>query len=128
MNGGIISIDRHVAVTPMLDGIRVGGIAEFASADAVPDYRYAERVRRHAQALFPDLKNENITQWMGPRPSHPDSKPVIGRSPHHNNVWFAFGHDHLGLTMGGITGKLIAELVRNAPTSVDLEPFRPDRF
>jgi D-amino-acid dehydrogenase len=128
MNGGIISVDRHVAVTPMRDGIRVGGIAEFAPADAMPDYRNAERVQRHAQALFPDLKNENITQWMGPRPSHPDSKPVIGRSPHHSNVYFAFGHDHLGLTMAGITGKLISELVRDMPTSVDLKPFRPERF
>lgn len=128
MNGGIISVDRHVAITPMLDGIRVGGIAEFAPADARPDYRNAERVQRHAQALLPGLKNENITQWMGPRPSHPDSKPVIGRSPHHNNVYFAFGHDHLGLTLGGITGKLIAELVCEMPSSVDLEPFRPDRF
>ena len=65
---------------------------------------------------------------MGPRPSHPDSKPVIGRSPSHANAYFAFGHDHLGLTMGGITGKLIAELVTGREPCVDLAPFRPDRF
>jgi glycine/D-amino acid oxidase-like deaminating enzyme len=65
---------------------------------------------------------------MGPRPSHPDSKPVIGRSPRHRNVLFAFGHDHLGLTMAGITGKLIAELASGKPTTVDLAPFRADRF
>ena len=77
---------------------------------------------------MPGLTGEPASQWMGPRPSHPDSKPVIGRSPRHANVFFAFGHDHLGLTMAGITGKLIAELATGKPTSVDLAPFRPDRF
>lgn len=128
MNGSIISVDRRVAVTPMLDGIRAGGIAEFASVDAPADFRHAQHVQQHAQALFPELEDENITRWMGPRPSHPDSKPVIGRSPNHHNVFFAFGHDHLGLTMGGITGKLVAQLARDAPLSVNLEPFRADRF
>ena len=128
MNGGVISVDRHIAVTPMLDGVRAGGIAEFSGVEAPPDPAIARRVRRHAQALFPGLGSEGITEWMGPRPSHPDSKPVIGRSPRHRNAWFAFGHDHLGLTMGGITGRLVSELVAGKPPSVDLTPFRPDRF
>lgn len=128
MNGGIISVDRHIAVTPMLDGIRAGGIAEFAPPEAPPDGAVARRVRRHAEALFPALKSDRITEWMGPRPSHPDSKPVIGRSPHHPNAWLAFGHDHLGLTMGGITGKLVSELVAGKAPCIDLAPFRPDRF
>ena len=128
MNGGIISVDRSIAVTPMRDGIRAGGIAEFASPDAPPDAAIARRVRRHAEALFPALASDRITEWMGPRPSHPDSKPVIGRSPRHPNTWFAFGHDHLGLTMGGITGRLVSELVAGKTPSVDLKPFRPDRF
>ena len=128
MNGGIISVDRHIAVTPMLDGIRAGGIAEFAPPEAPPDIAVARRVRRHAEALFPALKSDRITEWMGPRPSHPDSKPVIGRSPHHPNIWFAFGHDHLGLTMGGITGKLVSELVAGKTPCIGLAPFRPDRF
>ena len=128
MNGGIISVDRSVAITPMVDGIRAGGIAEFAPPEAPPDFTNARLVRRHAEALFPALKSERITEWMGSRPSHPDSKPVIGRSPRHPNAYFAFGHDHLGLTMGGITGKLISELAAGKTPSVDLEPFRPDRF
>jgi D-amino-acid dehydrogenase len=128
MNGAIISVDRHVAITPMNEGIRVGGVAEFAAPEAAPNFAIAKLVRRHGEALLPDLKSEHITEWMGPRPSHPDSKPVIGRSPRHDNAYFAFGHDHLGLTMGGITGKLISELVTDRPTSVDLSPFRPDRF
>jgi len=128
MNGGILSVDRYVAVTPMSDGIRVGGIAEFAAPEAPPDSRIAARVRRHGEALFPGLKGARVTEWMGPRPPHPDSKPVIGRSPRFPNVYFAFGHDHLGLTMGGITGKLVSELAAGRPTGVDLAPFRPDRF
>ena len=128
MHGGVISVDRHIAVTPMLDGIRAGGIAEFAPPEAPPDPAIARRVRRHATALFPALGRERITEWMGPRPSHPDSKPVIGRAPRRRNAWFAFGHDHLGLTMGGITGKLVSELVAGKTPSVDLTPFRPDRF
>jgi D-amino-acid dehydrogenase len=90
--------------------------------------RIADRVMRHAKELVPGLTGEAVSKWMGPRPSHPDSKPVIGRSPRHRNVYFAFGHDHLGLTMAGITGKLVAELATGQPTTVDLEPFRPDRF
>ena len=128
MNGGIISVDRHVAVTPMAEGVRVGGVAEFAPPEAPPDPRIAARVRRHGEALFPGLKGGRVTEWVGPRPSHPDSKPVIGRSPRFPNAYFAFGHDHLGLTMGGITGTLIAELAAGRPPSVDLTPFRPDRF
>ena len=129
MTGAIMSVERHVAVTPMLEGIRVGGMAEFAGLDAPADMRYAKIVRAHAQALFPGLaSHQEFAEWMGPRPSHPDAKPVIARSPLHRNVLFAFGHDHLGLTFGGITGKLISELATDNTPSVDLEPFRPDRF
>jgi D-amino-acid dehydrogenase len=77
---------------------------------------------------MPGLGGARRSEWMGSRPSHPDSKPAIGRSPHHRNAYFAFGHDHLGLTFGSITGKLIAELVAGKEPGVDLEPFRPDRF
>jgi D-amino-acid dehydrogenase len=124
----LVSADRNVSLAHMVDGIRATGIAEFAAPDAPPDMANARLVQRQAQALVPGLKGEPASQWMGPRPSHPDSKPVIGRSPRHANVFFAFGHDHLGLTMAGITGKLIAELATGRPTSVNLAPFRPDRF
>jgi D-amino-acid dehydrogenase len=124
----LVSADRNVSLAHMVEGIRATGIAEFAAPDAPPDMANARLVQRHAQALVPGLRGEPASQWMGPRPSHPDSKPVIGRSPRHANVFFAFGHDHLGLTMAGITGKLVAELATGQPTTVDLAPFRPDRF
>lgn len=124
----LVSADRSVSIAHMTEGIRATGVAEFAPPDAAPDMANARMVQRHAQALVPGLTGEPASQWMGPRPSHPDSKPVIGRSPRHANVLFAFGHDHLGLTMAGITGKLIAELAAGKSVSVDLSPFRPDRF
>ncbi len=124
----ITAVDRSISLADMHDGIRASGVAEFATPDAAPDMRNADMVMRHAKQLLPGLQGEPASKWMGPRPSHPDSKPVIGRSPRHNNVLFAFGHDHLGLTMAGITGRLIAELARGKPTTIDLAPFRPDRF
>ena len=124
----LVSADRNVSLADMHEGIRATGVAEFAAPDAPPDMRIADMVMRHARQLVPGLRGEPASKWMGPRPSHPDSKPVIGRSPRHRNVLFAFGHDHLGLTMAGITGKLVAELAAGKPTTVDLQPFRPDRF
>ena len=124
----LVSADRSVSLAHMHEGIRATGVAEFAAPDAPADMRIADRVMRHAKALVPGLEGEPVSRWMGPRPSHPDSKPVIGRSPRHRNVFFAFGHDHLGLTMAGITGKLVAELASGQPTTVDLAPFRADRF
>lgn len=124
----LVSADRSVSLAHMAEGIRATGVAEFAPPDAAPNMANARMVQRHAQILVPGLTGEPASQWMGPRPSHPDSKPVIGRSPRHANVLFAFGHDHLGLTMAGITGKLVAELATGQSTTVDLAPFRPDRF
>lgn len=128
MNGGVLSADRYVSVTPMREGIRVGGFAEFAPPGAPLDRRRAATIAKIGQSLIPGLDSDRRTEWVGSRPSHPDSKPAIGRSPRHRNAYFAFGHDHLGLTFGSITGKLIAELLAGKKPSVDLEPFRPDRF
>ncbi len=131
VNGSILSVDRYVSVTPMNYGVRVGGTAEFAPPEAPPDPRTAAMIRRLGEHLIPALEEDpgdKVTEWVGSRPSFPDSKPAIGRAPKQPNAWFAFGHDHLGLTMGSITGKLISELVAGKPPCVDLSPFRPDRF
>ena len=79
----LVSADRNVSLAHMAGGIRASGIAEFAAPDAEPDMANARLVQRQAQALIPGLKGEPASEWMGPRPSHPDSKPVIGRSPRH---------------------------------------------
>ncbi len=131
LNSSVLSVDRYISATPMDYGVRIGGTAEFAPPDSPPNQRAADMVRRLGEHLVPGLKTDqgdHITQWVGSRPSHPDSKAAIGPSPKQRNVWFAFGHDHLGLTMGPITGKLISEIVAGKPASVDLAPFRPNRF
>ena len=124
----VISVDRKLAVTPMRRGIRAGGFAEFAAPAAPPDMRLAKMARRNAEELFPELRSDAHSEWMGARPSFPDSIPVIGRSPKHKNAWFAFGHDHLGLTMGAITGRMISEMAAGKTPSVDPAPFSPERF
>jgi D-amino-acid dehydrogenase len=119
---------RNILVTPMAEGLRCTGIAEHAGIAAEPNYALADLVLDHARDLIPGLRTEKLSRWMGQRPSTPDSLPVIGRSPRHRDVLFAFGHGHTGLTMGAITGKLVAELAAAQPTTIDVAPYRPDRF
>ena len=120
--------ERNVVLTPMENGLRITGIAEFFDADAPPTRGRPEMILAHARACIPGLRAERYTTWVGARPSTPDSLPVISRDPHHPHVFFAFGHGPSGLAMGGITGKLVAEMVTGRPASVDLAPFSIRRF
>ncbi|MDP6786114.1 MAG: FAD-binding oxidoreductase [Rhodospirillales bacterium] len=120
--------DRYVVVTPMEHGLRLTGIAEFSGLDKPSNDARADLVLRQAQAVIPGIRTEGMTRWMGHRPSTPDSIPVIGRSPRHPSVLFAFGHSHSGLSQAAVTGRLIGELAAGRPTSIDLAPFRPERF
>ena len=114
--------------TPMEMGIRVAGTTEFAGLDRPPNVRRAQVLLKHAQRMFPDLKTDAMTEWMGQRPSTPDYLPVIGASPRHRNVFYAFGHGHLGLVSGAPSGRLIADLVAGRVPAIDITPYRPDRF
>ena len=114
--------------TPMEMGLRVAGTVELAGVDAAPDYRRARVLLERARLLYPGLKTAGASEWMGCRPSLPDSLPVIGRSPRFANVYYGFGHGHLGLTEGAITGKLIAQQAAGETPSVPLAPYRADRF
>ncbi len=123
----IFAQDKFV-MTPMRMGLRIGGAAEFAGIDAAADYRRCKALLTLARRHVPGLDARGGTEWMGQRPSCPDSLPVIGRSPHHPNVLYAFGHGHLGLTQAATTGRLVATLARGAQPDIDLRPFRIDRF
>ncbi len=120
--------DVRLSVTPMVSGIRVGGTIEFAGLDAPPNPARHEALLGHARRVFPGLKTEIQTRWMGHRPSLPDSMPVIGPSPHLKNVFFGFGHGHLGLTSAAITGKAITDMAAGRRPPFDPTPFRVDRF
>ena len=119
---------RGVVLTPMEAGLRIAGIGELAGVTKPADYSCADRLVAVAESLVPGLSMEGATYWMGHRPAMPDSLPVVGRSPRYRNVYFAFGHGHVGLALAAITAKLVAELASGRPTSVDITPFAPDRF
>jgi D-amino-acid dehydrogenase len=78
--------------------------------------------------LFPKSRLPELSNWMGFRPSLPDHLPVIGISPLHRNAIFAFGHQHLGLTLAGVTADIVDDLISGIEPAVDLRPFRADRF
>ena len=115
-------------VTPLSSGVRVGGAVEFGGLDLPPNFKRSEAMLKQAAMFMPGLKTGGGRQWMGFRPSLPDSLPAIGRSRPSPHILYAFGHGHLGLTQSAATGKLIAELVTGASPSLDLTPFSPQRF
>jgi D-amino-acid dehydrogenase len=120
--------NAKVFVTPMEMGVRVAGQAEFAGIYAEPNYQRAEVLETHMKRMFPQTRVTDSTRWMGRRPAMPDSLPVIGPSVKQKNVYYAFGHGHLGLCGGAPTGRLIADLVGNRRPAIDLSPFRINRF
>ena len=128
LNGVVIDGNLHFGVTPMEEGIRVAGLIELASLDAPPRYARAELFLKLAQELIPGFPSEATSRWMGHRPGMPDSVPVIGRAPRHRNVYLAFGHGQLGLTFGAVTGQLVADLAAGRASTIDMAPYRPERF
>jgi D-amino-acid dehydrogenase len=128
LNAPLMIGGHKFAVTPMEMGLRFAGTTEWAGLDAKPNYRRARLFLTHARRMFPAIRLDDFTEWMGPRPTLPDSLPVIGRSPKHPAAFFAFGHQHIGLTAGAKTGQIIADLVAGRTPNVDLGPFRIGRF
>ena len=115
-------------VTPLSTGIRVGGAVEFGGLDLPPNFKRSDAMLKKAALFMPGLRTEGGRQWMGSRPSLPDSLPAIGFSRRSRRIVYAFGHGHLGLTQAAATGKLVTELLSGAPSSLDLTPFSPQRF
>ena len=105
----------------------IKGAVELGGLDLPPNYRRADVLLEKARRFLPGLSGEG-KQWMGFRPSMPDSLPVIGLAPGTSEVIYAFGHGHLGLTQSAGTAKLVAELATGQSTSIDITPFRANRF
>ena len=124
----ITSSTRFFVITPMIGGLRIAGTAEFASLDAEPDYRRAQMLKEHGKHYLPNLQVEEASEWMGRRPMMADSLPVMGHSPRHERVLYAFGHGHYGLAQGPTTGKIITQLALGQDPGTDMEPYRFDRF
>ena len=128
LNQPLLIGELFYIATPMAMGLRMAGTAEFNRIDAPPDYRRARALLECTQRYLPGLKGESTSEWMGQRPMTPDSLPVIGVSPRHDNVFYATGHGHYGLTQGPTTGRILAALNQGEDPGLDLEPYRFNRF
>jgi D-amino-acid dehydrogenase len=115
-------------VTPLSCGVRVGGAVELAGLDAPPNFQRSEVLLAKAKRFMPGLTTANGKQWMGFRPSLPDTLPAIGPASRDARVTYAFGHGHLGLTQAAATARMVADLMAGRPSTLDLAPFRPQRF
>jgi len=128
----IMPSDGKMAVTMTRGGLRIAGQVELAGLDAAPDWRRADILRDYALRIFPglprDLPAERVTVWMGHRPSIADGLPVIGAASGCADVMHAFGHGHVGLAAGPVTGRLVADLLGGLPPVINPAPYSPRRF
>jgi D-amino-acid dehydrogenase len=124
----LLFAERKFVATPLSCGLRIGGAAEFGGLHAAPNYKRSRTLVELSKRYLPDLRAEGALHWAGHRPATPDSLPIIGCSMRHQNVFYAFGHGHLGLTQAATTGRLIAELVFQRRSTLDLSAFQIGRF
>ena len=124
-----ITFSNHgFVVTKIGNGVRVGGAVELGGLALKPNYKRADALLNKAAEFLPGLNIEGGKQWMGFRPSMPDSLPVIGYSSRSKQILYAFGHGHLGLTQSAGTAELVAALANNETPDIDLTPFSAKRF
>jgi D-amino-acid dehydrogenase len=128
LNHPVLDSDQGFLLAPMNRGIRLTTGVEFARRDAPPTPIQVERALPRAHALFPLGHAVEAKPWMGARPCLPDMLPVIGKAPRHNGLWFDFGHQHHGLTLGPATGRLLAEMMTGETPFADPTPFAVERF
>jgi len=124
----LYSADHSFAITPLDVGLRFAGTVELGGLDLPPNYDRAQKLLNHGKRMFGELDETDRSDWMGFRPSMPDSVPVISRGERFKNTFFGFGHGHVGLTLGPVTGRIIADLAAGRDPGVDMQPFRVDRF
>jgi D-amino-acid dehydrogenase len=123
----VVFEDRSMIVTRFRSGLRAASFVEFGRADRPADGRKWARLRAHVRALGLPFRLPG-EPWMGARPTFPDYLPAIGRSRRAANLFYAFGHQHLGLTLAPITGEAVAALVAGETPAIDLAPFALERF
>jgi D-amino-acid dehydrogenase len=124
----VLDSDLGYLLAPMNRGIRLTTGVEFARRDALPTPIQLRRALPRAHALFPLGDPVEAKPWMGARPCLPDMLPVIGKAPRHAGLWFDFGHQHHGLTLGPATGRLLAEMMTGETPFADPAPFAAERF
>lgn len=117
-------------ITPMEGCLRIAGTDEFAGLDAPENWQRADALYHNYKAILPGLKapGDSARRWMGRRPGTPDSLPVIGPSTRAANLWYNFGQSHMGLSWAPTSARLLAQLMAGKKPSVDMSPYRADRF
>lgn len=128
LNRPVLDAEVGYAMVPMEQGLRLTTGAEFASRDAPPTPVQFDRLMPQARALFPIGEPVEAEPWMGRRPCFPDSMPVIGAAPGQSNLWLDYGHAHWGLTLGPVSGRLLAEMMTGETPFTDPAPYRAERF
>jgi D-amino-acid dehydrogenase len=128
LNLPVLDVERGYFMGPVRRGIRLTTGAEFALRDAIRTPVQLGRAEPIARDLFPLAERLDTEPWMGARPCTPDMLPVIGAASRHRNLWFAFGHAHHGLTLGAVTGRLVAEMIAGEQPFVDPAPYAASRF
>jgi D-amino-acid dehydrogenase len=128
LNNWTLDKERGYFLAPMNQGIRLTTGAEFASRDAPKTPVQLDRAEQVARTIFPLGERLDPEPWMGARPCTPDMMPVIGKAPRHNGLWFGFGHAHHGLTLGPVTGRVLAEMITGDVPFIDVAAYAPERF
>jgi len=123
----VIFLDRGFGLTPMNQGLRAVGTVELGGLKNPPSIKRIKYVINCAKELLPQLKDHQ-DEWLGFRPTLPDFLPILGPSLKNKNIVYAFGHHHLGWTLGAITGKIVSGIVAEEKTNLDLSPYSSSRF
>ncbi|MDM9618923.1 FAD-binding oxidoreductase [Rhizobium sp. S96] len=128
LNNWTLDAEKGYFLAPMSRGIRLTTGAEFAAMDAPKTPVQLDRAEAVARTVFPLGERLDPEPWMGARPCTPDMMPIIGKAPRHEGLWFAFGHAHHGLTLGPVTGRVLAELMTGEAPLIDISAYSPERF
>jgi D-amino-acid dehydrogenase len=128
LNHPVLDTDQGFLLAPMNRGIRLTTGVEFARRDAPATPVQVEQALPKARALFPLGEAVDAQPWKGARPCLPDMLPIIGKAPRHGGLWFDFGHQHQGLTLGPVSGRLLAEMMTGETPFADPAPFSVERF
>jgi len=128
LNNWTLDSERGYFLAPMNRGVRLTTGAEFAALDAPKTPVQLDRAEAVARTIFPLGERLDPEPWMGARPCTPDMMPVIGKAPRHQGLWFAFGHAHHGLTLGPVTGRVLAELMTGETPFINISAYSPNRF
>lgn len=124
----VVDMENGFLVSPMAAGLRLATGVELARREARPNPAQLEQAEALARGLFPLGERIDAEPWLGCRPCLPDMRPVIGAAPRHQGLWFCFGHSHLGLTLGPVSGRLLAELMLGETPFTDPAPYSAARF